>query len=60
LLILGTAKSSTGGGAGRFKPLIASLNVLVDETMTFQPEQTMLQVSVPIAPSAANLGIVQV
>ena len=51
---------STGGGAGRFKPLGASLNVPVDETVTFQPGQTTLQVSVPIVPSAANLGIVQV
>ena len=58
--ILGTAIGSTGGGAGRFKPLVASLNVPVDETVTFQPGQTTLQVSVPIGPSAANLGIVQV
>ena len=60
MLILGTAIGSTAGGAGRFKPLVALLNVPVDETVTFQPGQTTLQVSVRIVPSAANLGIVQV
>jgi hypothetical protein len=51
---------STGGGVGVFKPLVASLNVPVHETVTFQPGQTPLLTSVPIVPSVANLGIVQV